>query len=77
LDEAGLIADQLKESLENPNVITVIEWSEIVKGVLPHERYIIELRPLRDSPDERLVIFNYPQSKERLVRKMQVAVAEL
>src|SRR5258708_8291303 len=33
LSDAGIVADQLAESLEDPSVITVVEWSDIVQEV--------------------------------------------
>src|SRR5438046_2901303 len=35
LNEPGVVAAQLEESLQNPKVVTVVEWSKIVENVLP------------------------------------------
>ena len=38
LDEPGVVKEELAESLDNPNAITVIEWADTVGDVLPTER---------------------------------------
>jgi tRNA threonylcarbamoyladenosine biosynthesis protein TsaE len=68
LTEPGVVSDQLAESLEDPNVVTVVEWSQIVKEVLPEEKIIIEFKLSANGPDERLIRVEYPESLEDLVR---------
>jgi tRNA threonylcarbamoyladenosine biosynthesis protein TsaE len=48
LADAGIMADELKETLQDPQTITVIEWAGIVEGVLPKERLTIKF----ESPTE-------------------------
>lgn len=62
LSEPGIMRDQLAESLEDSRVITVVEWSDIVKEVLPAERLTIEFEPTANDPDERQITVNYPES---------------
>ncbi len=38
LSDAGIITDELKESINDPRVAVVIEWSKIVEDVLPKDR---------------------------------------
>ncbi len=71
LNEPGVLANQLAESLNEPNIITVIEWSDIVKKVLPLKRFIVEFRPVEVNEDERLIVINYPESKVDLIRKLE------
>ena len=71
LSEPGVVADQLSESLENPKVVTVIEWSQIVKDVLPLDRITIELSPTPDNADERQIDFSYPESKLMTIKKLE------
>ena len=71
LSEAGIIVDQLAESLSDPKVITVIEWSDIVQGVLPMERLTIEFQPVEISPDERRITITYPESQAALIMKLE------
>jgi len=41
LHDAGIMADELHETLYDPTAITIIEWAEIVSGVLPSDRLTI------------------------------------
>ena len=38
LSDAGIMADELRETTQDPLTITVIEWADIVEGVLPEGR---------------------------------------
>lgn len=38
LADAGIMADELQETTQDPGTITVIEWADIVEGVLPEGR---------------------------------------
>lgn len=38
LSDAGIMADELAETTKDPASITVIEWANIVEGVLPDDR---------------------------------------
>jgi tRNA threonylcarbamoyladenosine biosynthesis protein TsaE len=44
LPDPGLMADDLRENLENPKNVVVIEWGESVAELLPENHYKIEIR---------------------------------
>lgn len=48
LNDAGIMADELHETVNDPRGITIIEWAEIVSGVLPTDRLTIHIT----SPSE-------------------------
>jgi tRNA threonylcarbamoyladenosine biosynthesis protein TsaE len=48
LSDAGIMANELTETTQDPETITVIEWADIVEGVLPARR----LRMTFASPTE-------------------------
>lgn len=50
LSDAGIMADELTETTQEPTVITVIEWADIVEGVLPERRLRINFA----SPSETM-----------------------
>ncbi len=66
LPEAGIIAEEFTEVLGQPNIVVVVEWGEIVQGVLPQERVTITLTPT--SEDERQILIKYPDSLEYLIK---------
>lgn len=43
LHDAGIMADELRETLHDPTTITIIEWADIVDGVLPADRLTISI----------------------------------
>ncbi len=73
LSEPGVVADQLAESLNDPKVITVVEWSDIVKDVLPENRLTIELKLTEKSEDERQITITYPESRADVVKSVETA----
>ncbi len=59
LNEAGIVADELAESLQQPNAIVAVEWGEIVHDVLPPHRVTIRLTSLGDT--ERKITIVTPE----------------
>ncbi len=41
LTDPGIMADELAEMIHEPTTITVIEWADIVEGVLPKNHYTL------------------------------------
>lgn len=48
LTDAGIMANELSEMVHDPKTVTVIEWADIVEGVLPENHYTISFA----SPSE-------------------------
>jgi tRNA threonylcarbamoyladenosine biosynthesis protein TsaE len=71
LYDAGILADQLAESINNDHVVTVVEWADIVKDVLPVQRISIEFKPTAADPDERQIIINYPPEMQNFITKVE------
>jgi tRNA threonylcarbamoyladenosine biosynthesis protein TsaE len=59
LNEAGIVADELAESVNQPNGIVAVEWGEIVHDVLPADRITIRLTSLGDT--ERKIVMTIPE----------------
>lgn len=49
LHEAGLIAHELEEALEDPLSVVVVEWAETIKESLPEDRVVIRLEVAGES----------------------------
>ncbi|MBI2285844.1 tRNA (adenosine(37)-N6)-threonylcarbamoyltransferase complex ATPase subunit type 1 TsaE [Candidatus Saccharibacteria bacterium] len=71
LKEAGIMANELAESLQDDKTITVVEWSGIVEDVLPHDRITIEFKSVTANTDERQIIFSHPGSQAGLFKRME------
>jgi len=76
LSRPGVVSDQLEESLQNPRVITVVEWSDIVRGVLSDERLVIEFKPVADDPDEREINITYSDKYASIIKELETAWEE-
>lgn len=50
LGDAGIMADELDEAVNDPSTITVIEWADVVSGVLPKNRITVTF----SSPSENV-----------------------
>jgi tRNA threonylcarbamoyladenosine biosynthesis protein TsaE len=53
LHNAGILSDDLRETLGDAITVTVIEWAEIVSGVLPEDRLTLLISST--SEDDRRV----------------------
>lgn len=49
LPDAGLMADELSETMSDPNTITIIEWAGVVSGLLPQDRLTINIKPVSEN----------------------------
>lgn len=69
LQDAGIMADELHETVQAPDVVTIIEWAEIVAGVLPKDRVRIHIT----SPSEHsrhMVIEARGEESQRIVKEL-------
>lgn len=55
LDDAGIMADELAESIANEHGVTVVEWAETVASVLPSDRVTLEIALVADDEAAREV----------------------
>jgi tRNA threonylcarbamoyladenosine biosynthesis protein TsaE len=66
LNDAGLIAHELNDVLNNKKNVAVIEWAALVANVLPEARLKIEFIYL--SENSRNLLFTYPKSLSYLMK---------
>lgn len=43
LHDAGIMADELQETANDNRTVTIIEWADIVTGVLPDDRLTVKI----------------------------------
>jgi len=55
LQDAGIMANELDEVIRDDSVVTVVEWADIVEGVLPAERLRVQFTS--PSEDDRTLEF--------------------
>lgn len=56
LTDAGIMANEVSEMVHDPKTVTVIEWADIVEGVLPEGHFTITI----EAPSEELRRFTIP-----------------
>jgi len=71
LSEPGILHEELAESIGDKRAVTVIEWSDIVKDVLPAGRLSIEFTPTANDPDERQVSTQYSENFQGIIREIE------
>lgn len=69
LDDAGIMADELAESLADAQGVTVVEWAETVASVLPGDRVTLTIKLVAD--DERAREVSWVTGGERSGRLME------
>ena len=52
LPDPGLMAEDLEESITNPNNIVIVEWADSVSDLLPNNHQKVEIKYNRDGSRE-------------------------
>lgn len=66
LADAGLMQHELTDVLDDPHSVIVVEWSDVVRDILPADRLKIVIRTISDS--KRRIIVSYNPAVECMVR---------
>lgn len=70
LQEPGLVAEELADSLTDKSNVILVEWANSVVDVLPSCRVKIIIRKSTNNPEERLLNFEYPNSLDYLFKEV-------
>lgn len=70
LHDPGIMAEELREALGDQQNIIVVEWADIVKGVLPADRLSIRITPTADH-DRQLDIIAGGSISQQILRKLE------
>jgi tRNA threonylcarbamoyladenosine biosynthesis protein TsaE len=65
LADPGIMSNILRETINDPKAVIIIEWANIVKNVLPEHRLRIEI--LSPGENERIFKINYPEKLSYLL----------
>ncbi len=65
LQEAGLIEHEIEEAVYEPSTVIVVEWSDIVRHVLPEDRLQIKISTVNEEGRE--LEFHYSPSLAYLI----------
>jgi tRNA threonylcarbamoyladenosine biosynthesis protein TsaE len=58
LYEAGLIEHEIVDLINDPKVVIIVEWSDVVKHVLPSERIMVHIK--NEGQEKRQLEIKYP-----------------
>ncbi|HJP80861.1 MAG TPA: tRNA (adenosine(37)-N6)-threonylcarbamoyltransferase complex ATPase subunit type 1 TsaE [Candidatus Saccharimonadales bacterium] len=71
LHDAGIMADELHETLHEGKTVTIIEWAEIITGVLPEDRLTITITGDANDEHARTVELKAGgEVSERLIKEL-------
>ena len=69
LGDVGIMANELAEVISKENIVTVIEWAELVSDILPVDRLSIKITsPTEDS--RQLVIDSGGEKSDKIKEKL-------
>lgn len=58
LADPGIMEEDLAESINDPQAITIVEWGESIQNVLPQDRKIIEIKYIDENTRELIEKWN-------------------
>lgn len=65
LSEAGLMEHELQDLLNDPKIIVIVEWGDVVQHVLPDRRLTVQIEHAGDN--ERKLTCQYPDELSYLL----------
>ena len=66
LQDAGIMADELHETATSPTAVTIIEWADIVSGVLPEDRLTLSIVSPTETTRQLTLTAHGPRSQRLL-----------
>jgi len=66
LQDAGIMSDDLMETIQEPKTVTIIEWATIVKNALPSDYLMINITPKSETQRQVKVEATGERSKKIL-----------
>lgn len=68
LSEGGMVAHELAEVLGNSKAVIIIEWGEVVEGILPKQHLAVWLERVSAGEDYRKITMSYSTDLAYLVK---------
>lgn len=69
LNDAGIMADELHETIHDAKNVTIIEWAEIVGGVLPADCLVIQIVSPTET-DRTITLTAGGENSQRLLKEL-------
>ncbi len=74
LNEPGIVALELAETLQDPRAVVSIEWADTVQDVLPEARVTVTITATGETG--RRLVFHYPPALGYLFKRISAAYNE-
>lgn len=71
LNEAGIVANELAEVINDPHTVTAIEWGDIVETGLPEKCIRITIERQAGAEDDRCITFGYTEDYTYLFKGLK------
>lgn len=71
LNDAGIMANELQESVADKDMVTIIEWAGVVGDILPVDRLTIQITSPTEN-DRRLSISAGGKNSNELLQKIKL-----
>ncbi len=71
LNDAGILANEVQEVLGNKNTVVIIEWGEVISGVLPKDRLTISISVVGEN-SRKITINSGGDSSRKLMGKIKI-----
>jgi tRNA threonylcarbamoyladenosine biosynthesis protein TsaE len=69
LDDPGVVAAELAESLVQSNAVTAVEWGDVVHDALPASRIVVSITTPHD--EDRVISIDCPANAEHIRQALQ------
>jgi tRNA threonylcarbamoyladenosine biosynthesis protein TsaE len=75
LNDAGIMRNEIRESISDPDAVTVVEWADIIDGILPKDKLLINISVTGEN-DRRITIESNGKISSRILEKLNDTAAE-
>ena len=69
LNDAGIMKNEIRESISDPDSVTVVEWADIIDGVLPKDKLLINIDVTGEN-DRRVTIKSNGKKSSKILDKI-------
>ena len=59
LNDPGIMSEDLQESISDEDTITVVEWGERIRGILPQHHMVVEIKYINETEREITIRWNF------------------
>ncbi len=71
LNDAGIMAQEIDEKINDPDCVTVIEWGDVVSDILPGNRLTIEISSPSDSLRDLKIVWSSDKANNQLKEALE------